>query len=175
MPRFRAEIGPFIGFVGAMDLRAVDGGYDPAVTDNGVIGGAELSLRGGFGLDGVIGESGDGLVFASLGVRGDTVRPTTQRSRHLRAGGRGLLGDLLALRHREPVAHAVLPDPGDLLFASPMYFISPETYTGMAVTASNGGLIPWQTGWATRFDAFSSCSVANWVPRSMATAASTTR
>ena len=44
--------------------------------------------------------------------------------------------------------------PGDLLFLSPMYFISPETYTGMAVTASNGGLIPWQAGWATRFGRF---------------------
>ena len=35
-----------------------------------------------------------------------------------------------------------------------MYFFSPDTYTGMAVTASNGGLIPWQTGWATRFGRF---------------------
>ena len=35
-----------------------------------------------------------------------------------------------------------------------MYLVSPETYTGMAVTAGNGGLIPWQTGWATRVGRF---------------------
>ncbi|HEY6511566.1 MAG TPA: hypothetical protein VI032_06285, partial [Burkholderiaceae bacterium] len=45
MPRFRAEVGPFVGFVGSGDTRIIDGGYDPAVTDNGVIAGAELALR----------------------------------------------------------------------------------------------------------------------------------
>ena len=44
--------------------------------------------------------------------------------------------------------------PGDLLLLSPLYFISPTTYQNMAVTASNGGLIPWQLGWATRFGRF---------------------
>ena len=78
MPRFRAEVGPFVGFAGAMDCARVDGGYDPTVTDDGSIAGAELSLRAGLGLDGVLGESGDGLVFVSLGVRGDTGHPTTQ-------------------------------------------------------------------------------------------------
>ena len=32
MPRFRAEVGPFIGFVGSGDARFIDGGYDPSVT-----------------------------------------------------------------------------------------------------------------------------------------------
>jgi hypothetical protein len=41
--------------------------------------------------------------------------------------------------------------PGDLLILSPLYFIAPKTYEKMAVTAANGGLIPWQIGWATRF------------------------
>ena len=44
--------------------------------------------------------------------------------------------------------------PGDLLLLSPLYFISPETYTGMAVTAGNGGVIPWQAGWATGIGRF---------------------
>jgi hypothetical protein len=44
--------------------------------------------------------------------------------------------------------------PGDLLLLSPMYLFSPDTYTGMAVTAANGGLIPWQSGWATRYGRF---------------------
>ena len=44
--------------------------------------------------------------------------------------------------------------PGDLLLLSPLYFVAPETYTGMAVTAGNGGLIPWQAGWATGIGRF---------------------
>ena len=44
--------------------------------------------------------------------------------------------------------------PFDLLLLSPMYLVSPETYTGMAVTAGNGGLIPWQAGWATGIGRF---------------------
>ena len=35
MPRFRAEVGPFVGFAAATDLRAIDGGYLPSVTSSG--------------------------------------------------------------------------------------------------------------------------------------------
>jgi hypothetical protein len=44
--------------------------------------------------------------------------------------------------------------PGDLVLASPLYFINRTKYEQMAVTASNGGLIPWQLGHATRFGRF---------------------
>ena len=44
--------------------------------------------------------------------------------------------------------------PGDLLLLSPMYFIDRSAYTQMAVTAANGGLIPWQQGWATPLGRF---------------------
>jgi hypothetical protein len=44
--------------------------------------------------------------------------------------------------------------PGDLLFMAPMYLVAPDAYANMAVTASNGGLVPWQAGWATRFGRF---------------------
>jgi hypothetical protein len=44
--------------------------------------------------------------------------------------------------------------PGDLLLAAPLYFVAPGAYQKMAVTAANGGLIPWQLGWATRFGRF---------------------
>jgi len=44
--------------------------------------------------------------------------------------------------------------PGDLLFLSPLYFVSPERYQNMAVVAGNGGLIPWQSGMATRAGRF---------------------
>ena len=44
--------------------------------------------------------------------------------------------------------------PGDLFLLSPLYFIAPDRYMQMAVTASNGGLIPWQSGWATPIGRF---------------------
>lgn len=155
MPRFRAEVGPFVGFVGSGDIRSVSGGYDPSVTDNGWIAGADLSVRAGLGLDGVIGESGDGLVFASLGLRGDT-RSTNKlpvSSPALEAaGGASAIRSRFGISSRLRMPFYLIP--GDLLLTSPLYLFAPETYTGMAVTAANGGLIPWQAGWATRFGRF---------------------
>jgi hypothetical protein len=155
MPRFRAEVGPFVGFVGSGDMRMIDGGYIPSVTSNGWIGGADLSLRAGLGLDGVIGESGDGLVFGSIGLRGDTSStnelPTSQPAIEA-AGGVAAVRSRFGISSRLRMPFYVIP--GDLLLLSPLYFFNPETYTNMAVTASNGGLIPWQQGWATRFGRF---------------------
>jgi hypothetical protein len=155
MPRFRAEVGPFIGFVSSGDVRSVSGGYIPSVTSNGWIGGADLSLRAGLGLDGVIGESGDGLVFGSIGLRGDTrssnLLPVSSPALAA-AGGDSAIRSRFGISTRLRMPFYLIP--GDLLLLSPMYFFSPATYTNMAVTSSNGGLIPWQQGWATRFGRF---------------------
>src|SRR5205085_6396684 len=56
----------------------------------------------------------------------------------------------LSLRFRMPFYLI----PGDLLLMSPLYLVKPKTYTGMAVTAGNGGLIPWQSGWSTAIGRF---------------------
>ena len=155
MPRFRAEVGPFIGFAGSGDIRGIGGGYIPSVTSSGWIGGAELSLRAGLGLDGVIGESGDGLVFGSIGLRGDTRSSNTlpvSSAAVEAAGGVSAVRSRFGIATRLRMPFYVIP--GDLLLASPLYLFAPDTYTGMAVTASNGGLIPWQSGWATRIGRF---------------------
>ena len=44
--------------------------------------------------------------------------------------------------------------PFDLLITSPIFFIAPETYASMAVTAGLGGLIPWQAGIETGIGRF---------------------
>jgi hypothetical protein len=44
--------------------------------------------------------------------------------------------------------------PGDLVLLAPLYLFSPSAYGNIAVQAGNGGLIPWQAGWATRFGRF---------------------
>src|SRR5688572_26133046 len=63
MPRFRSELGPFIGVAGSLSARAVEGGFTGLENGSGYVGGADLSLRLGYGLEGVIDEGGDGLVF----------------------------------------------------------------------------------------------------------------
>ncbi|AMO24401.1 hypothetical protein UC35_18110 [Ramlibacter tataouinensis] len=155
MPRFRSEVGPFVGLAGGIDGRVVDGGFSNLQSSRGAIGGVDLSFRTGFGLDGVISEAGDGLVYASLGVRADG--PSTNRFRENFPGSAG--GNLsaatparmgLSLRFRMPFYLV----PGDLLLLSPMYFFDKQTYGKMAVTAGNGGLIPWQSGWATGIGRF---------------------
>jgi hypothetical protein len=77
MPRFRAEIGPFVGISSAVDARVLSGGFEPSQTSNGIVGGVDVSLRAGMGLEGVLGDAGDGLVFAQFGYRATT--PSTNK------------------------------------------------------------------------------------------------
>jgi len=155
MPRFRSEVGPFLGFAGSMSGRGIDGGFVEGQGKNGFIGDVDLSVRVGLGLEGVLGDAGDGLIFASIGLRGDTAS-TNKLSSDQRLQEAGSLGaaipNRLGLSTRLRMPFYVIP--GDLLFLSPLYLASPTTYTNMAVTASNGGLIPWQSGIATRIGRF---------------------
>ena len=70
MPRSRSEVGPFVGLAGSADGRWINGGFG-ASAGSGIIAGVELAARVGLGLEGVMGDAGDGLVFFSLGLRGD--------------------------------------------------------------------------------------------------------
>ena len=155
LPRSRSEVGPFIGLSGAIDGRALNGGLSTLQSDRGFVAGLDLSVRGGFGLDGVVSEAGDGLVYASLGVRSDS--PSTNRFNDNFPGtSPGNLSAAIpartgvSMRFRAPFYLI----PGDLLLLSPLYLADPKAYTRMAVTAGNGGLIPWQSGWATPIGRF---------------------
>ncbi len=152
MPRFRSEVGPFIGLAGSLDTRGIDGGFVSGQSGHGAVVGLDLSVRAGFGLDGVMGEAGDGLVYASVGFRADS--PSTNQFSNSSAGAAALGGNLsaalpartgLSVRLRMPYYLV----PGDLLLASPLYFANPKAYADMAVAAGNGGLLGLQSGWAT--------------------------
>jgi hypothetical protein len=104
-----------------------------------------------------MGDAGDGLVYASLGFRSDS--PSTNRLKDFQGGSFAGTGNFsaavparagLALRLRMPF-YVI---PGDLLLMSPLLLINKTAYTNMAVTAGNGGLIPWQQGWATGIGRF---------------------
>ena len=156
LPRFRSEIGPFVGLATAVDARMINGGFDQSQTRNGAVGGVEVAARLGVGLEGVLGDSGDGLVYGQLGVRATT--PSTNKFTELPTDGTKA-GSLyaaipaeygLAARFRMPF-YVV---PFDLLFLSPMYFFDRAKYTQLVAVAANGGLIPWQQGLATRIGRF---------------------
>lgn len=156
MPRFRAELGPFIGLAGSADVRWLGGGFDARQTERGRMSGLDVSVRLGLGLEGVIGESGDGLAYIAAGLRADAASsmkflPAAQIGNQ----GGGILAAVPArtgpsLRLRLPFYLV----PGDLLLLSPLALAAPQLYARMAVTASNGGLIPWQLGMATPFGRF---------------------
>ena len=156
LPRFRAELGMFVGFVPVLRGSLLSGGFGTGQNTAGLVGGLEESIRFGVGLDGVLNESGDGLAFLGLGWRQDGSStagivddPGTQAYGNLLAAIPGRSAFSARLR----LPFYVIP--GDLLLAAPiLFFVSPETLIKMGATAVNGGLIPWQSGLATSFGRF---------------------
>jgi hypothetical protein len=155
LPRFRSEVGSFIGLAGSIDFRASNGGYLDSQNQNGYITGLDLSVRAGFGMDGVMNDSGDGLVYASFGFRSDSAS-SNKFTDALQATESGSISAAIparsgvSFRFRMPFYLI----PTDLFWLSPLYLIDETSYTNMAVTAGNGGLIPWQQGIATSIGRF---------------------
>ena len=150
LPRFRTELGPFIGVAVGGGGTWVGGGFGTTQTTGGAIGRLDGAVRLGLGLEGVLDEADDGLVFLDFGVRLDSASSMNITDDPIFAQ-RSALSDAIpsrpALTARLRMPFWLLP--GDLLLASPLLAIAPETYAKMAVVAANGGLIPWQTGIAT--------------------------
>jgi len=148
LPRFRAEIGTFVGFSPAMKGSLINGGFGLNQENNGVIGGLEVAARFGVGLDGVLNESGDGLLFIAAGWRQDGSSSTGVVSTEELQNYGNLLAAIpgrSAFNGRLRLPFYILPL--DLLILAPvLYFIDQEALTKVGVTAVNGGLIPWQSG-----------------------------
>jgi hypothetical protein len=155
MPRFRAELGPFIGISAALNGGYINGGFGMDQTQGGIVGGLEANVRFGFGLDGVINEAGDGLAFLQLGWRQDA--PSSNQFVNTDPGFPSSSITSAIPGRSAYSARIRLPFwliPGDLILAAPLLLFSKETYARMAVTAGNGGLIPWQSGIATSIGRF---------------------
>ena len=142
LPRFRAELGLFVGLSTAVQGGVLSRGFGPTQTNVSTIGGLEAAFRVGIGLEGVLNESSDGQVFVEIGVREDK-----HASGVATVPGRGAI----TTRFRAPYWLI----PGDLIVAAPVLaFTSRRTLQKMAVQAVAGGLIPWQAGIATRIGRF---------------------
>ena len=143
LPRFRSELGPFIGLTSAVSAIGLNRGFGSTQTSGGGSGALDLSFRMGLGLEGVMNASSDGLTFIDVGVRQDSSTQGGSSS----VPGRGAI----ALRGRAPFWLI----PGDLILAGPILaFTKPQALEKMAVQAANGGLIPWQAVIATRIGRF---------------------
>jgi hypothetical protein len=142
LPRFRSEFGPFVGVSAAVLVNALDGGFGSHQDGASATGGLEAAVRVGLGLEGVLDQSGDGLAFVGVGYRQDGPAQGAAT-----ITGRGALN----IRFRAPFWLI----PGDIVVAAPVLaLLSPKTLQKMAVQAGNGGLIPWQSGIATRIGRF---------------------
>jgi hypothetical protein len=131
LPRFRAELGPFLGLSTALRAGVLIGAFGPTQTDPDGVGGIEAAVRLGIGLEGVLNESSDGLTFAEFGIREDAHATGVST-----VPGRG------AITARLRVPFWLIP--GDLLLAAPVLaFTSKTSLQKIAVQAANGGLIPW--------------------------------
>lgn len=158
LPRFRAEVGMFVGFSPAARGSLIFGGFGNGQETIGVIGGLEMAARFGVGLDGVINESGDGLLFIDAGYRQDASSSTGIFSDY--GVSTSQFGNIAAQIPARSAfsARLRLPFyvlPADLLILGPLlFFIDQEALVSVGVSAVNGGLIPWQRGIETSFGRF---------------------
>jgi hypothetical protein len=115
-----------------------------------------VGVRLGYGLEGVMDESGDGLVFVDVGLQEETASSMKFSNNEALANTGALTAAVparsaIALRARMPFWLI----PGDLLLGALLVApFSRAAYAQMAVMASNGGLIPWQTGISTPIGRF---------------------
>jgi hypothetical protein len=145
LPRFRGELGPFLGVSSAASVEGLKSGFGSNQNSASAVGSLELAVRAGFGLEGVMSESGDGLVFAELGLRYDS-HSTSNGCDNCNITATIPARSAVTLRLRCPFWLI----PGDLILAAPVLaFTSPKTLTKMGVEAANGGLIPYESGIAT--------------------------
>jgi hypothetical protein len=138
LPRFRTELGAFVGLSTGFRGGVLTHGFGPEQAVASAISGVEVSARVGLGLDGILDESSDGLIFVEFGVRDDT-----------HAAGAATIPGRGAMSARLRMPFWLIP--GDVALAAPVLaLVSPTTLQKMAIEAANGGLIPWQAGIATR-------------------------
>jgi hypothetical protein len=159
LPRFRAEIGPFVGLSAGAEGYWNSESFDPQVSGDFANGALSLGARVGIGLDSLLADAADGLIFLEGGIRleskqkascqpGTTCPPSVQVSNLVpqvpaRTG--------LYARLRMPFWLI----PGDLVLATPfLAFTAPDLLKRMAIRAANGGAIAWQRGLSTPIGRF---------------------
>ena len=152
MPRFRSEIGPFLGLAAGISGGWADGGFESTESPARAAGTMDIGVRAGLGLEALLGDAGDGQIFLQAGILQEL------GSKDACADPCPTAGVVANLALRTPARKAIATRirmpfwlvPGDLIVAAPILgFLAPKTYANMAMVAASGGVIPWQTGLST--------------------------
>jgi hypothetical protein len=156
LPRFRSEIGPFIGIAPAARVSLFKRGFGPTQNISGAVPDLELAVRFGLSIKGVLNESSDGLIFFDFGGRLDGAS-TMEFDKNPTLNQFGSVYSAIPSRDayyfRLHLPFFLIP--GDLLIVAPfLLLVSPGTLEKMAMDAANGGLIPWQSGIVTPIGRF---------------------
>jgi hypothetical protein len=146
LPRFRAEIGSFMGVASGISGTFGGGGFTDG-SSGGAQGSLEVGLRFGLGLDALLGDAGDGLIFVQAGITAQSRSssgctqdcPTDPLLQQFIPGVPARSG--LSFRLRLPFWLI----PGDLVLAAPVLaFTNVTALKKMGIQAADGGLLPWQ-------------------------------
>jgi hypothetical protein len=153
LPRIHGEIGPYVGLVAGGSLAGSGGSYDDLDTGGQLIDSLTLGLRFGLGLEELITDSGDGMIF----LEGDVAMSSAEDTDCPGCEGEGRLlprvpaRSGIGVRFRAPFWLI----PGDLIVAAPFLLLTdPHKFEEMAATAATGGLIPWQRRFHTPIGSF---------------------
>jgi hypothetical protein len=148
LPRFRSELGTFIGvYSGARSAMSANGYTSPGLKPH-MFGSLEVGVRTGVGLERLVGASG--LIFLEAGFVAETAQFVGCSGGDCTGAGNYRVDALLPnLPARSGLAFRLqLPFwliPGDLLIAGPVVALfSFQSFKQMAILAGAGGLIPWQ-------------------------------
>ncbi len=139
LPRSHAEVGTFISWVSGARVGILDSSFEPNISGTFIDGEVFIGVRVGIGLDALTGRTGDGLFFLQAGVANRQEKGPYFSSDEPSDTIPGRTG--VQLRMRAPFWLV----PGDLFIAAPFLALaSPQSLKRMAITAANGGVIPWQ-------------------------------
>ncbi len=156
LPRFRSELGLFMGVSTSVNVSSIRGGFAPGQEEPGSVAGIEADVMIGYGLEGVLNQTGDGLVFFQAGWRQDSPSSTQFSSNDPNYQANSITSIIPGrsaynVRLRLPFWLV----PGDLLIAGPLLgFTHPKAFQKIAVEAVNGGVIGWQSRFATPIGRF---------------------
>jgi len=152
LPRFRQEIGLFVGFAGDLTGGLSFGGFQAPNASPRTLGAGEVGFRIGVGLEALTGSTGTGQASLGVGFHWETSQKASSGSALAEAGipqvpsRRGV-----AFRLRMPFYLI----PLDLIPAAlVLSWASPATMTNMGIVAASGGLLGWQRAFNTPFGAF---------------------
>ncbi len=150
LPRFREELGPFVGGFGTLGGGAVFGGYQ---SNNARASGAlTAGFRLGFGAESLTGSIGTGLAFVDVGLNMQVAQVDPCEGSQCAVLGTNNLFPRVPSRTglRLGLRLPFWLIPGDTLLLLPVLALADKDAAAkVAVAAASGGLIPWQRSFRT--------------------------